>query len=79
MKWGGAGGGEANNGVKQQKQMIPAGSPHVSIIFSAFFLHCGAWSQARKLVVASRDIGCFSRLILESFRFKGEDDYEYEI
>ena len=47
--------------------------------FSVLFFQCGAWSQARKLVVASRDIGCFFRLTLESFRFKDEDDYEYEI
>ena len=72
-------GGWAKNGVKQQKQMTPAGSLHESIIFSAFFVHCGALSQARELVVASRDIGCFFRLMLESFRFKDEDDYEYEI
>ena len=78
-KWGGGGGREAKNGVKQQKQMTPAGSLHESIIFSAFFVHCGALSQARELVVASRDIVCFFRLILESFRFKDEDDYEYEI
>ena len=47
--------------------------------FSVLFFQCGAWSQARKLVVASGDIGCFFRLTLESFRFKDEDDYEYEI
>ena len=52
-KWGG---GKAKNGVKRQKQMTPAGSLHVSIIF---FVHYGALSQARKQVVASRDIGCF--------------------
>ena len=75
----GGGEREAKNGVKQQKQMTPAGSLHESIIFSAFFVHCGALSQARELVVASRDIVCFFRLILESFRFKDEDDYEYEI
>ena len=30
-------------------------------------------------MVASRDMGCFFRLTLESFKFKDEDDYEYEI
>ena len=75
----GGGGGKAKNGVKQQKQITPAGSLHVSIVFSAFFVHCGALSQARELVVASRDIGCFFRLILENLRFKDEGDYEYEI
>ena len=65
---GGGGGGKAKNGVKQQKQITPAGSLHVSIVFSAFFVHCGALSQARELVMASRDIGCFFQAYIRELK-----------
>ena len=55
-------GGKAKNGVKQQKQITPAGSPHVSIIFPPFSStaeprpRIGNWWWLREIWVDIREL-----------------------